>query len=459
MPKIRITERDLTGRVQGSAISNVVFVPVRFSKYNDGAAQVNKETAGIGVFSSLALFDSVKSFEDAAKAKVDTNEDGTLDEVTVIDTNSLGYRLCVHLLSIGYQVLVEALVDCSPVAVGDAAAGSKPSWDLIGDKSLYDVRFLTLGAMSEGAKYDASGAISADECFYVADQIAAMAQCAQTRGDCIALVNADESVPNFSYSVPETGDNDTESVRSKFRSASAYGEYAAGFTPWFYSTSDDLLGKTTDADGKTVKETSAKIPAAFGYLFAYANATKNSPEWYAIAGFERGIIPELSGVCHAYTSAEVEILQGRSVTTEVALDDSADNVGYAINPICYVRPAGNIIYGNRTLRVNDASKKLIASSFLNIRNGLSAIKKVMYEASRKYTFEQNTETLWINFQSYITPLLDRMQSGNGILGYTFIKQKTNAKARLQAKLTLIPVEAVEDFDLYVELADDLKVSE
>jgi hypothetical protein len=83
----------------------------------------------------------------------------------------------------------------------------------------------------------------------------------------------------------------------------------------------------------------------------------------------------------------------------------------------------------------------------------------MYEASRKYTFEQNTETLWINFQSYITPLLDRMQSGNGILGYTFVKQKTDAKARLKAKLTIIPVEAVEDFDLHVELADSLNVSE
>lgn len=433
MPKIRITETDKTGRVQGGAISNVVYLPIRFNKA-EGGFQVTNKTAGVGDFASLALFRSTKDFEDAAKKTVTVTNSGegtgasTMTEIAIIDPTSLGYRLCVHLLNLGYQVLVEALADTE---TADSVKYT-PSWDLLRDKSLYDVRFLTLGAMVEGTdgdKFDLSGEVSD------------MLSCAADRGDCVGLVNVDESGEDFDYEVT--------AVREAFADLSD-GEYGAAFTPWFYSSNSDLA----NADGSA-----AKIPAAFGYLFAYANATKNSPEWYAIAGFERGIIPELSNVCHSYTTAEVEVLQARSAAEEVDLDEDGDNVGYAINPICYVRPAGYIIYGNRTLRVNDAGKKLIASSFLNIRNGLSAIKKVMYEASRKYTFEQNTETLWINFQSYITPLLDKMQAGNGILGYTFIKQKTNAKARLKAKLNLIPVEAVEDFDLEVVLADDLTVSE
>ena len=83
----------------------------------------------------------------------------------------------------------------------------------------------------------------------------------------------------------------------------------------------------------------------------------------------------------------------------------------------------------------------------------------MYDAGRTFVFEQNTEVLWINFRNYITPLLDRMQNSDGLLGYTFVKVATDAKARLKAKLTVIPVEAVEDFDLDVYLVDDLTVTE
>lgn len=430
MPKIRITEADKTGRVQASAVSNVVFLPIRFNIKD--STQITKSD-DVGVFSNIALFRSVDEFKKAADAEVTINEVDdagavvAAEDVSIIDSASLGYKLCVHLLNLGFEVLVEALTD-----------NIKPNWTALEDRSLYDIRFLTLGAMTEGVTYS-SGAVVEGSGFDMTSEIQDMISTAAKRGDCIALVNADENDPSYEYTVAE--------VRSDFAGYSD-GEYAAAFAPWFYTTNSDFTTTTP-----------VKIPAAFGYLFAYANATKNSPEWYAMAGFERGIIPELTDVCHAFTTAEVEVLQARSSEDEVELDDAADNVGFAINPICYVRPAGNIIYGNRTMRVNDASKKLIASSFLNIRNGLSAIKKVMYEASRKYTFEQNTETLWINFQAYITPLLDRMQTGNGILGYTFIKQKTDAKARLKARLNLVPVEAVEDFDLEVYLTDDLTVSE
>lgn len=199
------------------------------------------------------------------------------------------------------------------------------------------------------------------------------------------------------------------------------------------------------------------IPAAFGYLFAYANSIKNNPEWYAVAGFERGIIPELASVAHNYSSADIEILQARSRDQVVDLDDAADNVGLAINPIAYIRPAGDIIYGNRTMKINDAAKKTTATSFLNVRNLVSAITKVMYEGARKYTFEQNNDLLWLNFQAYVRPTLEKMKQGNGIADYSFVRETTNAKARLTAKLNIIPIEAVEDFDLTIVMTDDQTV--
>lgn len=294
-------------------------------------------------------------------------------------------------------------------------------WEVLKDKGIYDVRFLTHGTFK----------FSQD-----------MVSVAAKRGDCIALLNANEADPEFSYKATD--------VRAVFNSVTNGGEYAAAFTPWFDSNNSDLI---------SLDQQQVLVPAAYGYLFAYANSVKNNPEWYAVAGFERGIIPELTNVAHKYTSADIEVLQARGAEEEVDLDDDADNVGFAINPIAYIRPAGYIIWGNRTLLINGAAKKTIATSFLNVRNGVSAIKKVLYTAARKYTFEQNNELLWVNFQAYTKPLLDRMQSGNGLLGYRWIRRSTTAKARLSATLKIVPIEAVEDFELEVLLTDDLEVSE
>ena len=59
----------------------------------------------------------------------------------------------------------------------------------------------------------------------------------------------------------------------------------------------------------------------------------NAAEWQAVAGPERGIIPELSDVFYTYSYEDVEILQARAADGFVKLDDAADNVGVAINPI------------------------------------------------------------------------------------------------------------------------------
>ena len=242
-----------------------------------------------------------------------------------------------------------------------------------------------------------------------------------------------------------------ERVRAYFESVvtSVSGSYCAAFTPWFNSTTQSLLYTDTLVN--------VDIPASFGYLFAYANSLTFNPEWYAVAGSYRGIITELSNVLKDYSSAECEMLQGRSATAEVNLDEEGDNVGIAINPIAYVRPFGYIIWGNRTLQYNNGATNAV--SFLNVRNLVCTIKKALYNAARKYTFEQNGEVLWVRFMSQVRPFLDQMQSGNGIAGYRFTRLETKAKARLAAKITIIPIEAVEDFDLEVELADSIEVVE
>lgn len=384
MPKIKITEQDLTGVINAAVISNTVYVP--------------------GVVSSGA----------SPVAPFLVTSTGQLDEAAVaqsLDSSCLSYRLARYLLATyGMYVVYEGL------AAGSTSAATA-SWDALRDKGLFDIRFLTTGQF---------GGVIQEEI-----------NCAAARGDCTALVDFTSST---------TG---VDAIRQEVSSI-ASGEYAAAFTPWFTTSNSSLVG---------VNETSVNIPASFGFLFAYGRACKNNPQWFAAAGSQRGIIDELSGVLKQYSSAECEQLQARAVTGEVNLDDDGDNVGVAVNPIAYVRPFGYVIWGNRTLRNNDATTGLIATSFLNIRNMVSAIKKSLYNAARQLTFEQNSDNLWINFKTLVSPLLDQMKSSEGLLDYRFVKVPTTKRARLVANLRIIPIEAVEDFDITVELTDSIEVVE
>ena len=266
--------------------------------------------------------------------------------------------------------------------------------------------------------------------------------------------NPPENPPENPESEEDTTPTTTADKIRKYFSSIAESSYAACFAPNFYTKIEALLVDSEETESNTTDSQDAdkkqELPAAFGYLFAYADAIKNNPEWYAIAGFQRGVISELADVCYDLSSADIDVLQGRT-----ELGYTTDNTGTAINPIANIRPAGYIIYGNRTFKNNVYPITTTAQSFLNVRNMVSGVVKKFYDASRKFTFEPNNDLLWIKYQNYVTPYLDSLQTGNGILGYKLIKQSTPAKARLKCKLIIVPVEAVEDFEISIILTDDM----
>ena len=129
----------------------------------------------------------------------------------------------------------------------------------------------------------------------------------------------------------------------------------------------------------------------------------------------------------------------------------------SVNPITNVTPYGIMVWGNRTLFAN--SEGLIASCFLNIRQLCCDIKKRLYRSAKAYMFEQNSDRLWFNFKNDITSLLDDMVTNQGIKGYKVIKLDTKEKAKIKALVRIIPVEAVEKFELTLELSDTLEITE
>lgn len=214
-------------------------------------------------------------------------------------------------------------------------------------------------------------------------------------------------------------------------------EYGAAFTPW---VKINLL-----CPREVGKSGSLLLPPSYGYLAAYADAIQYASVFNAMAGSVRGEIPNLAGVEVKYGEADNNILTKR-----------ADKF-VSVNPIRYVRPFGTIVFGNRTLKPNP--KGLVATSFLSVRNMVCSIKKVLYEAAREFTFEQNTNLLWTNFKAAVTPLLDRFATSNGLESYSLRREEVAEKAKLKAIINIKPIEPVEDFDLTVNITDEVEVVE
>lgn len=402
MPKIDIKERDLTtaGGLNGS--SNVVYVP-GFVKH------INSKYAGKIKFPYL--FNSVSEFK-----TVFSEENGDFSLLGYSDVANNFERSQLYALSIlqtGLPVLFD-LVGGVGVETDSTAAGYlegmeshiSSNLDKLKDRNNYDIKFLTSGG------------------YYSATFGSTLISIAAARGDCTAIIDHSEK------SVALDMETDSGEIPN-----SADGKYGAMFTPWCTFQFPKWDSK------KNTPLTS--MPGSLAYLLAFASSVNaNNANWLAAAGASRGGIP--------YLEAPLVVLSEDNVAEYQRTNDN--NTGVSINPITNINPYGVIVWGNRTLNQNASG--LVASSFLNIRQLCNDIKKTLYIACKSITFEQNSDLLWVKFKSMITPLLDQMQTGDGISGYQISKKKSTKKATLTAVIRIYPIEAVEDFDITLELADE-----
>lgn len=244
---------------------------------------------------------------------------------------------------------------------------------------------------------------------------------ASSRGDCIALI---DHIPDSKRELTGTG-SVIKAVEAKTYTKP---EYGAMFTP---------AGIYANQITQNVI-----MVASFGYIIAYAVSVQSNPTWLAAAGAQRGKVSNLVK----------ELAKGK--LTDAVIDDyQARNSKASINPITEIKPYGELVWGNRTLKNNQAEGGLTAQSFLNIRSLLCDLKKVIYTTCKGLTFEQNSDILWINFKAGIVPLLDQMVNGNGLRDYEIKRRKSDVKGQLKATIKLYAIEAVEDFDITIELSD------
>ena len=270
-----------------------------------------------------------------------------------------------------------------------------------------------------------------------------MVTVAQTRGDSIALIDHTNK--------PEralTGSNSVFAIAngvSKLSTTNDLDTYAAMITPWanytLTGTYTYKLGLEPTSKNKSVG--TQDFGGAFAYLTCLAKSLKSNPNWYAVAGATRGLVPNLNN------------LRVNKMLTNAIANNYQEDGKVCINAITNIKPYGYCIWGNRTMRdQSSATRKGYAIGFLNLRNLVCDVKKQAHLAAQSLMFEQNTDVLWINFKSLMTPLLDKMVSGSGLSGYKIVKVSSDSKTKLKALIKIYPIYAVEQFEIAVQITDE-----
>lgn len=478
MPSILIREDDRTLGSNELGVTDIVYIPgLRCEPFTtvNGETESNYESYKDGTETKYYA-DDVKKFTPtlctnlAQFQKYFGTKPATIKDGNKKDIKDKSYIYAAELLSLGLPVLYEALNDRvvkntsntpSTAAEDDGdttTESTTPSttenWDKITninevyqlllsgdntkciyekltDPSEYDFKYITSGGYANyGYSYidNAKKAHTSDNTLAV--KMITLAK-DNHRQDCIALI---DHTDNEDMVLTGTG-----SMIDDVNKGSMATEYAAVFTPWV----------NIDSTVKDVGTTS--MPPSFAYLLALANSLKTNVNWLAIAGATRGQIPNLNAKKPLNIN---KVLTNSIAENEYQSRGLSGEKGVSINAITNIKPFGYRIWGNRTLKNNTDTNGLTARSFLNTRNMISDIKKLAYRTCKRFMFEQNNDTLWLNFKSAIEPTLDKMKLGAGLSGYKIIPEPTSEKGKLKATIKLIPLYAVEDFDILVSIEDD-----
>ena len=263
------------------------------------------------------------------------------------------------------------------------------------------------------------------------------------RGDCIALIELDEKVYANQDSSESATNDIIQGIKTMGNSSvtKAMGSYCALTVP---SVTYTMTANESFASNK-------KFPGAFHYLACFINSLNSGfAEWYAAAGYTRGI--------SSYTIEKATVKLGEVAINALEPRNKNDNSPtFACNVITNFR-GSYYLWGNRTAyhlgSDTGTANDLVASHFLNIRQLCTTVKKQLQIACRRFTFDPSSDTLWFNFLNAIKPTLEIMKADQGIRDYKVVKITDNTqKASFKARIRIIPIEAVEDFDLEVALED------
>lgn len=392
--------------------------------------------------------DKIKLNSSSKKVQVDSN--GNIE--TKNGTLEFAYDDDVKIAVADYKALFQKV---------DYAISTLDAFGDLTDKNIYNFKFITSGGYPNLAD---SGFKDDNKNVICSQSYKKLAELASNRGDAIAILELKEDIYSKSELLDivdvktDTSGGVPETISSNFDKYKT----SAAFTPWCEFSIEKMLPSDrkyteTQANKFDLSELTT-MPAGFAYLMAYAYSIQTNATWFAAAGVNRGQIPQMVRPLFEIGDSFMEELQGRHDE-----NDRPEIKKIRLNPIMNTGSYGYRIWGNRVAapyKDPGGMYKTMYIEFLNVRMLLCDIKKQVYAAAIRTTFEPNDDITWVSFKVLCNNLLDRMKSGRGVLWYRWTKLVSEERATIKARLTIRPIEAVEAFDITVFLSDqDAEIEE
>ena len=431
MPNIIINEQEAVSLAAFDITENTVLIPMLYARAYD--TEVDSE--GVTTYTYTELEDLPGTlFTSAASLKNNILSQGHAVYVDGSSYLDKSYIMAYELLLQGLNVVIKPItydnITLSNIISSDDAykimedAILDGALDEFKDRNIFNIKFVTTGGYANCGKE--FGGDSEEEPRKTTSYTV-IRDLARTRGDTIALIEF-----NDFYADEE---DLFDSIQNDYTPSAEEDLYSAAFFPW---------SNCTVSAGNS--QTTVSMPASFCYLMAYAYSVKSNANWFAAAGTMRGFVPGLVKPQFEVGEALMHTLQG---------DDEAGQVlNIMVNPVYNAGTYGYRIWGNRVVNKTSAVQADRFMNFLNVRMLLCDIKKQIFHAAMRCTFEPNDDIVWINFKTLANSLLDRMKSGRGISWYKWTKEVAPRKAMIKATLTIRPIEAVESFDINIILTDE-----
>ena len=218
-------------------------------------------------------------------------------------------------------------------------------------------------------------------------QLDSIISLAETRGDCIAVVD-----------LVEHGDTVSGATT---QAASINSSYAASYWPWL---------QTQSATGRN-----EWVPASVVIPGVYAFTDNSSAPWFAPAGLVRGGI--------------TGVIQAERRLTRTQRDTLYSN---KVNPIASFPGQGISVFGQKTLQT-----KASALDRVNVRRLLIELKKFIGDQARNLVFEQNTIATRNRFLATVNPYLESVVQRQGLYAYRVVMDDTNNTADVVDRNQLI----------------------
>jgi phage tail sheath protein FI len=210
---------------------------------------------------------------------------------------------------------------------------------------------------------------------------------AETRGDCIAVVDLVDYGSTVTNTTGQAGLLNSS--------------YAASYWPWLQMQS---------ATGKN-----EWVPASVAIPGVYAFTDNSSAPWFAPAGLVRGGITGVIQAERRLTRTQRDSLYSKKV-----------------NPIASFPGQGISVFGQKTLQT-----KASALDRVNVRRLLIELKKFIGDQARNLVFEQNTIATRNRFLATVNPYLESVVQRQGLYAYRVVMDDTNNTADVVDRNQLI----------------------